>query len=136
MRVKQLGLVGCIGIAVMLASQGAWAVYRCESGGRVSFQDAPCGDGQKASEISVTPSSQGVNPAEGSKPSQNAGSGKTAPASSHSAPADQPAKRPADCPSAAELAQMGKNTQSVALPLAIREMQRKEYEALKDRCGG
>ncbi|MBB6579982.1 putative lipid-binding transport protein (Tim44 family) [Comamonas odontotermitis] len=116
----------------------AWAINKCvDANGRTSFQDEPCAAGQKAQEVVVTPSSRGVNPAEGSKPSAPR-SPSASGASGASAPAAQAgtgAERPSDCPSAQEMQRLQVEAESVALPLPIRNQKRQDFEALKQRCG-
>ena len=119
------------GIACGFALVGgqAWAINKCvDASGRTSFQDAPCATGQKSQEVTVTPSSKGINPTEGSKPIGSA----VSPAPVAAAPADQ---RPADCPDVEEMQKMQSQADSIALPLPIRNQLRQDFEAVRQRCG-
>ncbi len=43
--------------ALLAGASGSFATYRCEVGGRVSYQQAPCGAGQQARQITTAPAS-------------------------------------------------------------------------------
>ncbi len=124
--------------AACCLSAPAWAINKCvDAQGRTSFQDEPCAAGQKAEAITVTPSSQGINPREHdrpviSRPADNPPPS-TAPAA---APADAPEPRPADCPDPERMKSMQIEAESIALPLPIRKQKRASFEELKARCGG
>ena len=67
-----------LAVSMSGVSGSAWAINKCvDANGRTSFQDEPCASGQKAQEMVVTPSSRGINPSEGSKPSAHRPSSQT-----------------------------------------------------------
>ncbi len=121
-----------------LLSAPAWAINKCvDAQGRTSFQDEPCAAGQKAETITVTPSSQGINPREHDRPVTNRpADNPPASAPPAAAPADAPEPRPADCPDPERMKSMQIEAESIALPLPIRKQKRASFEALKARCGG
>lgn len=116
----------------------AWAINKCvDAQGRTSFQDEPCAAGQKAEAITVTPSSQGINPRAHDRPVTSRPTDNPPPsAPSAAAPADAPEPRPADCPDPERMKSMQIEAESIALPLPIRKQKRASFEELKARCGG
>ena len=123
--------------AASLLSAPAWAINKCvDAQGRTSFQDEPCAAGQKAEAITVTPSSQGINPREHDRPVTSRPTDNPPPSVPAAAPADAPEPRPADCPDPERMKSMQIEAESIALPLPIRKQKRTSFEALKERCGG
>ncbi|MGE8492113.1 DUF4124 domain-containing protein [Comamonas sp.] len=123
--------------AASLLSAPAWAINKCvDAQGRTSFQDEPCAAGQKAEAITVTPSSQGINPREHDRPVTSRLTDNPPPSVPAAAPADAPEPRPADCPDPERMKSMQIEAESIALPLPIRKQKRASFEALKERCGG
>ncbi|MEJ5149463.1 DUF4124 domain-containing protein [Comamonas sp. MYb396] len=124
--------------AASLLSAPAWAINKCvDAQGRTSFQDEPCAAGQKAEAITVTPSSQGINPREHDRPATSRPTDNPPPsAPPATAPADEPEPRPADCPDPERMKRMQIEAESIALPLPIRKQKRASFEELKERCGG
>lgn len=123
---------GLIAAACCLSAP-AWAINKCvDAHGRTSFQDEPCAAGQKAEAITVTPSSQGINPREHDRPVSKKPAEK-APAPAPQA-ADEPEPRPADCPDPERMKSMQIEAESIALPLPIRKQKRASFEELKERC--
>ncbi len=122
--------------AASLLSAPAWAINKCvDAQGRTSFQDEPCAAGQKAEAITVTPSSQGINPREHDRPATSRPTDNPPPSAPAAAPADEPEPRPADCPDPERMKSMQIEAESIALPLPIRKQKRASFEALKYRCG-
>ncbi|WP_460553800.1 DUF4124 domain-containing protein [Comamonas piscis] len=119
-------------------SAPAWAINKCvDAQGRTSFQDEPCAAGQKAEAITVTPSSQGINPREHDRPVTSRPTDNPPPSEAPAAaPADNPEPRPADCPDPERMKSMQIEAESIALPLPIRKQKRASFEELKARCGG
>mgnify|MGYP003608633871 FL=1 len=125
-----------LAVSMSGVSGSAWAINKCvDANGRTSFQDEPCASEQKAQEMVVTPSSRGINPTEGSKPSAHRPSSQTLGVSAPAAQAGSSAERPSDCPSVQEMQKLQVEADSVALPLPIRNQKRQDFEALKQRCG-
>lgn len=136
MRYARYPLVAGLLAAASLLSAPAWAINKCvDAQGRTSFQDEPCAAGEKGESITVTPSSQGVNPRENSRPVTSKPP-EAAPAQAPAAQADAPAPRPEDCPSPERMKTMKIEAESIALPLPIRKQKRASFEELQQRCGG
>lgn len=135
MRYARYPLVAGLLAAASLLSAPAWAINKCvDAQGRTSFQDEPCAAGEKGETITVTPSSQGVNPREHDRPVTQKPP-PTAPAPAPQA-RDEPEPRPADCPDPERMKTMQIEAESIALPLPIRKQKRASFEELKARCGG
>ncbi|MEF9966235.1 MAG: DUF4124 domain-containing protein [Comamonas sp.] len=136
MRYARYPFVAGLLAAASLLSAPAWAINKCvDAQGRTSFQDEPCAAGQKGETITLTPSSQGVNPRENSRPVTSSPP-VAAPPSASAPQADAPEPRPADCPDPERMKTMQIEAESIALPLPIRKQKRASFEELKARCGG
>lgn len=136
MRYARYPFVAGLLAAASLLSAPAWAINKCvDAQGRTSFQDEPCAAGQKGETITLTPSNQGVNPRENSRPVTSSPP-VAAPPSASAPQADAPEPRPADCPDPERMKTMQIEAESIALPLPIRKQKRASFEELKARCGG